>query len=177
MSSAVMAEKALAELPSREVRRLRERTEYVLATAGSDFTLYLSRAAVAFDRVRQDLPNHAAGALADWFRLFASKEGLLKTGPGSEHERLKAFLEARTLVELSEDTPVPVLLDHAILAPAESLDGIHGLVKDTANLVDSLVAYLAQHESAGSGVQDAAAVLEFGKRIATKASELKAVLS
>ena len=66
-------------------------------------------------------------------------------------------------------------LEHAILAPVESLEGIHALVKDTAALVDSMVAYLAQHEGIASNVQDAAAVLEFGKRVANKASELKGV--
>ncbi len=177
VSSAAIARKALSELPAREVRRLRERANFILENAGTDFTVYIERAALAFERVRQDLPNHAAGALSDWFRLYASKEGLLKKKPGSEHDRVQAFLEARSLDTLPDDAPVSVLLDQAILAPAESLEGIHAVVKDTTALVASLVAYLAQHESTASDLQDAGAVLEFGKRVANKASELKEILS
>jgi len=177
-SSAAIARKALSELPAREISRLRGRASLVLDTAGtSDFTVYIKRAALAFGRVRQDLPNHAAGDLSDWFRLYASKEGFLKTGPGSEHDRLQAFLAARALDALPDDAPIPALLDQAILTPAESLEAIHTLVKDTAALVDSLVEYLALHESASSTVRDAAAVVEFGTRVATKASHLKRVSS
>jgi hypothetical protein len=177
-SSASVARKALSELPAKEVSRLRDRVSLVLSTVGtSDYTVYVARAALAFGRVRQDLPNHAAGALSEWFRLHAAKEELLKTGSGSQHERLQMFLEARPLDSLTNDAPIPVLLDQAILAPAESLEGLHSLVKDTAALVNSLVDYLAQHESAASNPQDAAAVVEFGRRISTKASELKSVLS
>ncbi len=157
---------------------MRERVNLVLNTVGpSDYTVYVARAALAFGSVRQDLPNHAAGALAEWFRLQSAKEELLKTGRDSQHDRLQAFLEARPLDTLPDNAPVPVLLDQAILAPAESLDGIHTLVKDTAALVDSLVDYLAQHESAASNPQDAAAVVEFGKRVSSKASELRGVFS
>lgn len=177
VSSALIAGNALSELPAKEVNRLRDRASLVLDIAGTDFTVYIARAAAAFGRVRQDLPNHAAGDLSDWFRLHTSKEGLLKTGPGSEHDRLHAFLEAKSLETLLDDAPIPLLLDHAIAAPAESLDGIHALVKDTAALVNSLVDYLAQHEGAAANVQDAATVLEFGKRVADKASEFKVVFS
>ena len=175
-SSAAIARKALSELPAKEILRLRERVNLVLDTVGpSDYTVYIARAVLAFGRVRQDLPNHAAGDLSEWFRLRSAKEELLKTGPGSQHDLLQVFLEARPLDTVADNAPIPVLLDQAILAPAESLDGIHTLVKDTAALVDSLVDYLAQHEDAASNPQDAAAVVEFGKRVASKATELKGV--
>jgi hypothetical protein len=177
VSSAAIAEKALQELPGREVRRLNERATLVLETAGADFTVYIARAALAFDRVRQHLPTHAPGDFSEWFRLHASKEALLKTGPNSEHDRLKTFLEARSFDGISTDAPVTVLLERAILAPAESLEGIYALVKDTAALVDSLVTYLSQHESTASSLQDAAIVLEFGKLVANKATELKDIVS
>jgi hypothetical protein len=177
-SSAAIASKALSELPAKEVSRLRERVNLVLGTVGaSDYTVYVARAALAFGRVRQDLPNHAASDLSEWFRSHSAKEELLKTGPDSQHDRLQVFLEARPLDTLADDAPVPILLDQAILAPAESLEGIHTLVKATAALVDSLVDYLAQHENAASNPQDAAAVVEFGKRVSSKASELKGVFS
>jgi hypothetical protein len=177
LSSAAIARKALSELPGKEVSRLRDRAEVVLNTAGSDFTVYLNRAAKAFGRVRQDLPNHAAGDLSDWFRAYTSKEGFLKFGSGSEHDRLRTFLETRPLDKLLKDAPIPALLDEAVLAPAESLESIYTLVKDTAALVNSLVEYLAQHESAASNPQDLATVIDFGERVSNKTSELKGLVT
>jgi hypothetical protein len=64
-----------------------------------------------------------------------------------------------------------------IRAPAEPLEGIHDLVKDTAALVKSLVDYLEQHEVGTSDTKDAEVVVAFGKRVATKAAQFKETLS
>jgi hypothetical protein len=174
-SSAALASKALTELPAKEVGRLRDRATRVLDTAGATgFAVYIARAALAFGRVRQELPNHAAGDLSDWFRQYDSKQGLLKVGADSEFDRVHAFIAASPL---PDNAPIPVLLEHAIQAPAESLEGIYALVKDTAALVNSLVDYLEPHENAVSSLQDAAAVVDFGKRVANKAAEFKNALS
>jgi hypothetical protein len=177
VSSAEIARNALSDLPGKEVRRLRERLNFVRDNAGTDFKTYIERAALAFERVRQDLPTYAPGALSDWFRSHASKEALLRKRSDSEQDCFEAFLESSPFDTLPDDAPVSILLDQAIQAPAESLEGIHALVKETSALVDSLVAYLAQHEGATSDLQDAATVPEFGKRVANKASELKGIFS
>jgi hypothetical protein len=111
--------------------------------------------------------------LSNWFRLHESRQELLKAGPGSEHDRLQEFLSLRRWEALPEDAPVPALLDQAIQAPAETLELVYDLVKATDTLVGSLVAYLEQHENATWDPQEAQAVVEFGRRIAKEAAELK----
>jgi len=175
-SSAVVARKALSDLPPKEISRLRDRTNRVVDTAApTGFQVYIARAALAFARVGQDFPEHSAGALSDWFQLYEATQALLR--PGSALPDLSAFLANRPLEALPSGVPIPVLLDHAIRAPADSLEAIHSLVKDTAALIDSLVAYLEQHASDASTPQDAAEVIEFGKKLVTSAGQLKGVLS
>jgi hypothetical protein len=176
-TSAAYSQSTLMELPAREVARLRGLATWVLDVAGSTgFAVYIARAASAFGTVRQDLPNHAANDLSDWFREYGRRQALLKPGPGSDYERLQDFLAARSWETLPDEAPIPALLDYAIQAPAEQLEGIHGLVKDTDALVSALVDYLEQHENTGSDTKDAAAVVEFGQTITMKAAQLKALL-
>jgi hypothetical protein len=174
VSSALLASRALAELPPEETGRLRDLATGILDTVGpTGFAVYLARAENAFRRVRQDLPDLAAGELANWFRLYEPRQGLLKAGPGSEHNRLQDFLTLRGWEALPEDAPIPTLLDYAIQAPVETLELVHALVKDTDSLVKSLVDYLEQDATVASDTQDAQAVVEFGRRVAKKAAELK----
>lgn len=177
-SSAAEAKKAFTQLPEKEVSRLRERVARVVEIAGSEhFSVYVRRAEAAFDRVRQDLPNVATGDLAEWFQLLDSRQGLLTNGPGSEHDRLQTFLETRSLESLPEDLSNSVLLDHAVQAPAESLESIHELLKQAAGLVNTLANYLSPHEANSGQLQDAEVVVSFGKRIADTAEGLQGMLS
>ncbi len=177
-TSAGRTRRALAELPAREVGRLRERSIRILDTVGeTGFALYLERAANAFSKVREDLPNQVPSDLAAWFKQFESQKALLKPGPGSTHDRLHDFLEARSWESLLPDSPISVLLDLAIQAPAEPLESTFGLINATSTLVDALVAYLSQHEASTANLKDAATVVAFGRRIAEKAAELKEIVS
>jgi hypothetical protein len=175
--SAATAARALADLPLREASRLRERTTRIIDTAGATgFAVYLKRAAIAFDKIRQELPNHAASELSAWFKQYEAKQALLNSGPDSEHNRLQAFLDARSMASVPDDAPVPILLNHAIQAPAESLENAYALVKDTSALIDALVDYLADHEMTISNVQEAATVVKFGQRIVRSAVQLKDII-
>jgi hypothetical protein len=177
VESALIAERALTDLPSKEVSRLRERSTQIIDTTGATgFAMYLKRAEIAFDKVRQDLPNCAASDLSAWFKLYEAKQALLKPGPDSEHDRLQAFLDARALASVSDDAPVPVLLTHAIQAPAEPLEYTYALVKDTSALIDTLVDYLSDYATSISNVQEAATVVEFGERIVKGAVQLKNII-
>jgi len=141
--------------------------------AGSEhFAVYVRRAEAAFGRIRQDLPNVASGDLVEWFRLLESRKGLLASGPGSEHDRLQVFLAERTLEMIPEDASNSVLLDHAVRAPAESVEAVYDLLKHTAGLVNTLINYLAPHEAKSGQVQDAEVVVGFGRRIADTAEHL-----
>src|SRR6185503_19512789 len=123
-----VASRVLAELPAKEVSRLRDRATRILDTVGPmGFAVYIVRAANAFGRVRQDLPNHATSDLSEWFRLYESKKALLEPGPGSEHDCLQDFLVARSWETLPDDAPIPALVDYAVQAPAGPLEAIHGL--------------------------------------------------
>lgn len=176
--SAKFAAKALDELPTKECTRLRGRATGIIEAVGNaNFPSYFERAAQAFGQVRQGLPAHAPSKLSAWFQQYNSKLGLLKAGPNTERDALLAFLTARSWESLSDNAPVPLLLDHAIRAPAEPLEAIHGLVKDTAALVNELVDYLEQHEADGARVQNPAIVVEFGVQVAQKAALLKEALS
>ncbi len=176
--SAVNAERALTDLPSKEVSRIRERITKILEIAGANgFAMYLARASIAFDKVRQELPNHAASDLSAWFKQYEAKQALLKPGPDSEHDRLQVFLDAQASTPMPEEAPVPVLLNHAIQAPAEPLEYVYALVKDTIGIVDSLVDYLADHEANISNVQEAAIIVEFGQRIVRSAMKFKGIIS
>lgn len=175
-SSALVASTALADLPRREVLRLRDYAMRVLEITGAaGFTVYLTRAAIAFGSIRKELPSHTPDTFSEWFRLFEGKKKLLEPGPGSENENLQEYLTGRTFESLPEDSPIPVQLDHAIQAPGESLESLHGLVKCTATLVDELVSYLEPHETSSANL-DPVFVTAFGKTVADKAAELKAEL-
>jgi hypothetical protein len=177
-SSASLASRALVDLGPREAGRLRDRATRIIDICGATgFALYVARAATAFGRVRQDLPNYAAGDLANWFRQHGSKQALLKPGGESEHDRVQNFLTSRVWETLPPNAPLPIVFDYAIQAPAEALEGIHDLIKDTDALVASLVQYLEQHQDALSGVHDTDVVSEFGSTLAAKAAELKGALS
>lgn len=176
-SSALIAKTALLELPLKEVKRLRERSAFVRQTVGpTDFSIYIERVAAAFETVRQTLPSHAPGDLSEWFRLYASQTGLLRNAPDSEHSRLQTFLERQPLADLLDHASIPVLLDHAISAPAESLDNIYYVVEKASDLVNALVNYLAEHESRAGELKDASDVTDFGNEVATRALKLREVL-
>lgn len=177
-ASAGIAKKALSELPAKELTRLRERRARIREVLGtSSLAVYVARAAAAFGQVRQELPTHATGDLAEWFRNYESKQVLLKAGEGSEHDRLQAFLADPSLESIADSAPIPLLLDLVIPAPAESLDSIQVLIKATSELVNSLVDYLSQHEATAGSSQDAGRVLEFGQRIVARANGIKEALS
>ena len=172
-TSASFAKTSLADLPAREVNRLREYATRILETTGNaGFALYLARAASAFGSVRTELPSHSPETLATWFRMYEGKKKLLEQGPDTESDHLQAYLVERPLENLPGDAPIPVLLDHAIQAPAEALESLEALVKSTGSIVDQLVSYLAPYEQTAAN-QDAATVTDFGKQIAAKAVELK----
>ena len=173
-TSAEAAKSAFMDLPAKEISRLRERAVRVVEIAGSDdFPLYVKRASQAFERVRKDLPTVVPGELAEWFKLVGTKSDLLAGGPGPKNDRLRSFLATRPLESLPADSSMSVLLEHAINAPAESLEGIHDLLKQTSRIVTTLVNYLAPHEAQDGRQQDAGGVVTFGKRIGDKAAELK----
>ncbi len=173
--SANIAQEALKDLPSREIRRLRERTTRIIETTGAtDFALYIKRAALAFEKFRQELPNQFASDLSEWFRQYESKQSLLKPGP--EHDRLQAFLATEPLASIPEYASISDLLTHAIQTPAEILENAYTFVKDTSDLINAIVDYLEEHESTISKVQDAEIVVEFGQRIANSASKLKSIV-
>jgi hypothetical protein len=177
-SSAAAANEAFTRVPKNEVNRLKERATRIVEIAGSEhFAVYVRRAEAAFGRVRQDLPNVASGDLVEWFRLLESRKELLTAAPGSEHDCLQAFLGERSLETIPENASNSVLLNHAVRAPAESLEAIHDLLKQTAGLVNTLTNYLAPHEAKSGQVQEADVVVNFGKRIADIAENLKGVLS
>jgi hypothetical protein len=177
-SSAAVARDAFARLPKNEVNRLQERAARIVEIAGSEhFAVYVRRAEVAFGRVRQDLPNVASGDLIEWFRLLESRKDFLSAGPGSEHDRLQAFLTARSVEIIPENETNSALLDHAVQAPAEALECIHDLLKQTSALVNTLVDYLAPHEAKSGQAHDAGVVVNFGKDIADTAESLKEALS
>jgi hypothetical protein len=177
VTSAIEAKAAFAILPAKEVDRLRGRAARILEIAGSEFfSVYVRRAEAAFSRVRQELPHVATGDLTEWFQLLESNQNLMTSGNGSEHDILQSFLATRSLDAIPETASATVLLDSAILAPAESLESIHDLLKQTSGLVNTLANYLTPHEAKSGQVHDADVIVNFGKRITNTAEALQGIL-